>query len=289
MLLLCGLLAAAAGWCGEPAAFDRNAYPATMKLGELTNEWATVSIGPVGDGPNAPHMGMMSLAMLARMPAVYYSKGQTVTLGGKSYLVFYRPETIHPRDDADLEFAGLLTPDTPLLPALIPLEAIKDMVCLGRFELKAELERSERLRMQFPDRMNQVIDREPEGDEGWVRQNLLDIRQALARFKADTGAWPAALADLVKPRENAPTGGIDDNGNPVAIAPGAYAGPYLRARGGAIREAPGIPRNPYIDMDMKEPDPGLVSTHWHYRNGAVSVPEYMFGIRTSDGVMLGEL
>jgi len=288
MLLICGLLAVVAGWCGEPAAFERDAYPAMMKLGELTNEWAVISIAPAVGGPSLPYGGMMSLALLSQMPAVCYSKGQTVNLGGRSYLVIYRAEITQPRNEDDFEFIGLLTADTPVLPALAPVEAIEDMVFLGRFDLKAEIERSEKQRMR-PFEQDMQVDHEPQDDAGWARKHLQDMRVAIARFKEDTGAWPAALADLVKPAENAPASGIDNDGKPVEIAPATYAGPYLKSHGGSIKEAPGIPRNPYIDMEMKEPDPGLVATHWHYHKGAVSVPEYMFGIRTTDGVMLGEL
>lgn len=296
MLLLCGLLAVMAGWCGEPAAFDRDAYPAMLKLGELTDEWAMVSIASTGN--SAPFSGTLSLSMLSQMPVVYYTKGQTAPLGGRVYLVVYRPESIPPKNEAEMERFGLLTPDTRVLPALAPLDAMTDMAYLGRFNLKAEIQRSERQRVVLPRppeprvHVQEGVPRppaRPAGQEGQVRQSLHIMRQALARFKADTGAWPAALADLVKPPEDTPVNGIDDDGNPVAIAAGTYAGPYLLPARGGIREAPGLPPNPYIDLRMKEPDPGLVITHWHYRHGAVSVPEYMFGIRTSDGMMLGEL
>lgn len=50
-------------------------------------------------------------------------------------------------------------------------------------------------------------------------------RNAIERFHADTGLWPAAYADVKN--TSAPASGLDDAGNSVSIPAGSWKGPYL--------------------------------------------------------------
>ena len=286
-LLLCGLIAAAAlcrsQEAASPAAFTPGAYPLKLTLGDLTPEWSKIIIPTSmnqGMAPMMEHGGPMALLLNEN---ACYAKGQTVVLGGRTYLVVYGTEKIipHNEEEARALFAAW-SPQTPLLPSLISLNEVRNIIYAGRFDLKREIRASARRQLMLRQGKGEG------GNEATLIANLNAMREAIAQFKLDTGAYPATLADLVLPLEQAPTRGIDANGKPLPIKPGAYAGPYLDPRGG-VPEAPGIPLDPYIDLSLEQPDPALVITHWRYVDGAVSVPEFLFGIFTSNGKMLGEL
>ena len=61
--------------------------------------------------------------------------------------------------------------------------------------------------------------------EASLRSNLTIVRNAVDLFKTDTGAFPAALADLASP--SAPGNGKDKDGGSKAITAGDYKGPYV--------------------------------------------------------------
>lgn len=61
--------------------------------------------------------------------------------------------------------------------------------------------------------------------ESSLRSNLKIVRNAVDLFKTDTGAYPAALADLAG--ASAPTSGKDKDGGSKPITAGDYKGPYV--------------------------------------------------------------
>jgi type II secretion system protein G len=63
--------------------------------------------------------------------------------------------------------------------------------------------------------------------ESALRANLKLFRNAVELFKADTGAYPAVLADLAA--TSAPANGVDSSGNPAAITAADWKGPYLNS------------------------------------------------------------
>lgn len=63
--------------------------------------------------------------------------------------------------------------------------------------------------------------------ESALRANLKLFRNAVELYKADTGAYPAALADLVAAA--APGTGLDSTGASVNIIPADWKGPYLNS------------------------------------------------------------
>lgn len=65
--------------------------------------------------------------------------------------------------------------------------------------------------------------------EANMRATLKEIRKAVGSFQAETGLFPASLADIVA--NAAPPTGLDRNGNPVAIIPADFRGPYLKVPG----------------------------------------------------------
>ena len=80
----------------------------------------------------------------------------------------------------------------------------------------------------------------PKMRDGWERAEesrlkaLLKLRrEAVERFRQDTGVFPAALGDILV--KNAPVSGLDSNGNTKPIPPGSFQGPYLQAFSDALR------------------------------------------------------
>ncbi|MHB0938117.1 MAG: hypothetical protein ACYC6A_17135 [Armatimonadota bacterium] len=305
MLLLCCLLVAvSAAWCRTvklPAAFDNGAYPVQVTLGELTADWFKVKVPVVDGGDTLLLLRLMVTGMPGQELDLSLTQGQLVNLSGRLYLVVYQLKNQLPPTAEGMGAQAALTPQTLLYPSLVSMSDLMTLIYAGPFNLEQEMREQarmmeERARMmeerarQARERADrEVLAEAGHGDnEARLKGTLRLMRQAINRFKADTGAYPAALADLVLPREKAPANGIDADGKPVAIAAGTYAGPYLPAASG-VPEAPGIPPNPYVDTRHEVPNPALVSTHWQYKNGFVGVPEYLFGILTSDGRMLGEL
>lgn len=63
------------------------------------------------------------------------------------------------------------------------------------------------------------------GKESSLKADLKTVRNAIELFKADTGAYPAALADIAG--TSAPTGGKDSAGGAKTITAGDYKGPYI--------------------------------------------------------------
>jgi len=83
--------------------------------------------------------------------------------------------------------------------------------------------------------------------EATLRGNLHEIRDAIAKFKEDTGTYPVELFDLTRRAEDLKT----------KSAIKRYKGPYLTTQGGF--ENSGIPLNPLI----RRYDP-ILAHHWRY-------------------------
>lgn len=63
--------------------------PLALKLKDLNDEWRRINVGPVSS--SAGGVSAIYSAMLGGMAGggVYYTKGQTVTIGGETYLIAY--------------------------------------------------------------------------------------------------------------------------------------------------------------------------------------------------------
>jgi len=117
-----------------------------------------------------------------------------------------------------------------------------------------------------------------EAHEATLKTNIVQIRAAIDRFKADTGYYPVELTDLVLPENVAPTHGIDARGRRILLPAGSYRGPYLTVSDGIG----GIPVNPF-----NKPTESSVSDHWRYKNGVVH-PAGPKG-KTLDGIPYSDL
>ncbi len=103
--------------------------------------------------------------------------------------------------------------------------------------------------------------------ESSLKGNLMELRNGLAQFQADTGSYPNSLTDLVDTQNNPPTTGEDGaGGTGVKIPAGSYKGPYLATMGGIDNS--GIPINPFAPIPT-----GTLSTdlpaNWNYSQGLV--------------------
>ncbi len=95
--------------------------------------------------------------------------------------------------------------------------------------------------------------------------NLKQVRDAIERFEATTGAWPPSLTDIVAASGAAVSADLDGSGGYVDRT--AYDGPYIIAING------GLPLDPFTEV-----------TDWNYDNvtGAVHSSSTLSGLDGSD-------
>ena len=110
-----------------------------------------------GGGGLGGMMGSMVGSMLSGTstagPDVFYTRGQTIALGGETYLVAYQPQTkdidfgmlMKMKDSASPPPPKPLTPDSPLVMSLLNLHAIGNLTGIRPFDLQAEIADSEAL------------------------------------------------------------------------------------------------------------------------------------------------
>lgn len=255
--------------------------PITVKLQDLDKGWRRIQTCEQLNNSERLFVAVYEM-YLGRSNNTLYTRGQVVKLGSDQYLLVYQP-LIQPIDmahmlDGNPPAADPLTPESELALGLLRMRDLAGITDIQPFNLRQEL---------LADKRRRTL-KMSNGDQSkfeQLRADLATIRTAIETFHDDTGAYPARLADLLAPADEAPTTGVDADGNTVALQ--HYNGPYLDPVGG-IAEAPGIPCNPILDPENTITDTALVETHWYYSNGNVSVPEYMAGQITTDGKLLGE-
>jgi hypothetical protein len=142
----------------KDALYGRSA-PLTLKLKDLTPEWRRISVsgGPEAGGGLSGLMGGIMGAMFggggAPKPSssVYYTKGDTVTIGGETYLVMYR-QPAKGMDMAALMQAGpgalpppeKLSPESPLALYLLNARTIVGIGEIRAFDMAVEIAESEK-------------------------------------------------------------------------------------------------------------------------------------------------
>lgn len=124
--------------------------PLQLQLKTLDRRWKRLSLSQDSLGP-AMLLGMSSLFQSALRTNIYYTQGQTVTLGKQKYLVVYRPEGSNltfteliksSRNTAPESLIKELTPNTGLVLSLINLANIESLQDIQPFDLQKEIRES---------------------------------------------------------------------------------------------------------------------------------------------------
>lgn len=124
--------------------------PMQLQMKTLDSSWQRLSLNQESLGP-AMLFGMSGLLQSALRTNIYYTQGQTITLGKQKYLVVYRPEgsslTLTAlinsgRNTTPESLIKALTPDTQLLPSLINLSKIESLQDIQPFDLQKEIRES---------------------------------------------------------------------------------------------------------------------------------------------------
>ncbi|WP_299406141.1 hypothetical protein [Acaryochloris sp. IP29b_bin.148] len=124
--------------------------PMRLQLKTLDSSWQRLSLSQDSVGP-AMLFGMSGLLQSALRANLYYTQGQTITLGKQKYLVVYRPQgsdlTLREllqsgRNKSPEELITVLTPDTQLVLSLINLAKIESLQDIQPFDLQKEIRES---------------------------------------------------------------------------------------------------------------------------------------------------
>jgi hypothetical protein len=122
--------------------------PLTLKLKDLNADWRRVSIGGAESGGYSQLLtGMLGSLLGGAGGGGYYTKGDTVALGGETYLIAYRTHV------KEIDFTALmrgggdagppkpepLTPDTPLTLSLLNLRSVGSISDIRPFNLEQEV------------------------------------------------------------------------------------------------------------------------------------------------------
>jgi len=123
-------------------------FPLTLQLKDLNDQWQRMTIETQG----ASTAWATYFALFTGVPAVYYSKGESISLAGETFLVAYRVPT-KPMTYAELthssssptELAKLLvklTPETKLSLGLLNWNSVVSVTDIRPFNLEQEINES---------------------------------------------------------------------------------------------------------------------------------------------------
>jgi hypothetical protein len=132
-------------------ALSGNPFPLTRRLGDLDSAWRRFWLQRVPTSGGTDPLSRAMLAMMEQTPIllsspVYYSRGETVRIEGKAYLLAYvlKPPTPDPEKMQDtpagkMPVAETRTPDTLVHLALIDVASIRGMDGIRAFDLQTEI------------------------------------------------------------------------------------------------------------------------------------------------------
>lgn len=172
-------------------------FPLAMQLSDLNDQWRRLSVG----GQTEPANPLtMFISMFQPAAAAYYTKGETVTVAGETFIVAYRAQPKGP-SMAELMESGptpptpeKLTAQTQLALSLLNLRAVASLNDIRVFNLEQELAESERLAKEAAEAKEQ---------KEWTASSESNVKQiALAALMYaqdyDETLPPMANADEVK-------------------------------------------------------------------------------------------
>ncbi|UJB69832.1 hypothetical protein HRE53_01140 [Acaryochloris sp. 'Moss Beach'] len=122
--------------------------PMQLQLKTLDRSWQRLSLNQESLGP-AMLFGISGALQSSLRTNIYYTQGQTITLGKQKYLVAYRPESStltellkSNRNRPPESFFKVLTPNTQLFLSLINLAKIDSLQGIQPFDLQKEIRES---------------------------------------------------------------------------------------------------------------------------------------------------
>jgi len=124
-----------------------NRVPLNQKLKDLDATWRRV--GVTGQSDSGALLMFYARLVGGAASTTYYTKGETVTIAGETYLLAYRPQTKDP-DMMALMRGGTppppepFTPDTPLALSLVQLRTAGSLTDIRPFNLEQEIAAQER-------------------------------------------------------------------------------------------------------------------------------------------------
>jgi hypothetical protein len=249
--------------------------PLTLTVKDLGPGWLTFT----PSGLRSPLADLLASSHLPGTegdtgPQSYVTRGEMVTLGTGQYLLAYAIQD--PGLQADPKYAGFyipapITPDTPLVAALLDLATVGSLLDVAPFT-PAWVSTVNTQRSYLTDIANKAA---RQARESTLKANLQRIRSAVSHFQADTGIYPARLEDVVAPATTGSKAGSTD------VAPNSYKGPYLTTKGGIGGK--GLLMNPFAATDDT-----TVAHHWTYTPADGNVTSAVEGV-TSDGQKYTEL
>src|SRR4028118_1445927 len=129
--------------------FDKS-LPQTLKPQDLSTEWRRVIVGEPPE--TALAQGRVTQQMANALSGIYYTKGQTTTIGDVTYLVAYRPQTnLSPEamrraqarrfGNQDNPFSQKLAADATLTLSLLNLRTSGNLIDVRAFDPEQDIEK----------------------------------------------------------------------------------------------------------------------------------------------------
>ena len=166
-------------------------YPLSFKLKNLDASWRTLTVGGAGD-----IAGVYVTLLTGSAQLTYYTKGETLTLGGEVYLVTYHQKNTEDyiarlkSGSSDSPPPVKMTPDTELLLSLLNLKLVGGLNDIQSFSLQEALN---------------PPDPPVPGAKTVSASNLTQIGLALTRYtKANNGLLPPLNGAAVAAKKLSP-------------------------------------------------------------------------------------
>ena len=138
--------------------------PLRLQLKALDNSWQRLTLNQESVAP-AILFGMTGLIESALRTNVYYTQGNTVTLGEQQYLVVYRPEGSNisltdllqsSRKRPPESLGQALTPNSTIIPSLINLSQLGSLQDIQPFNLQKEIRESKQVLPKQPEKTKKL-------------------------------------------------------------------------------------------------------------------------------------
>jgi hypothetical protein len=124
-------------------------FPLKLRLRDLTRDYRRIAVSSGGSDIYNAQMQMMASRVGVEL-GLYYTKGQTVTVGGETYLVAYRPQVRLPAEMWNFHGRDALSestkpgPDTALALSLLNLRTSGSLSDVRPFDPNTDIENTER-------------------------------------------------------------------------------------------------------------------------------------------------